>query len=139
MTQQVVSQRNPLQRTAEEDPVEENWDEFGVILESAKGRNSADAFGRYLDEHLSQLDHEFSSSSSNSAIRKFTLKLDNRLAANFRMQVLGFEKMEIRWKSNSDGEISDMWYRIDDKEVKSLDFSSDQRFSIRVKHRHQEF
>jgi len=113
--------------------------EYLIVLESAKGQASAKIFKEYLNTHLKQLEHEFSSSASSQKIRKFTLKLDNRREANFRMQVSGFEKLELHWESTSDGKINNVWYRLDSKEIKDLDFSESSKFSIKVKSKHQEF
>ncbi len=138
-SEQLASQEASTLKEEKKQPIERASEEFSVVLVSRGGRASADAFTTYLDENLRLLQHDFSSSASSDEIRKFTLKLGNGIEANFRMQVVGFEQLELRWKASPDGEIKDLWYRIDDDEIKALDFSSDQKFSVRVKHRHQEF
>ncbi|MEM7298075.1 MAG: hypothetical protein AAF391_07395, partial [Bacteroidota bacterium] len=49
-----------------------------IALESRKGNSSARKFELYLTNHLPQLKHEFSCSVTNSEVKKFSLKLDNR-------------------------------------------------------------
>ena len=140
----VIDRRSPVQekRTeteAEIKPQESPFSEYSVILESNKGRSSVEAFSKYLTTNLSQLKHEFTSTSNKNEIKKFTLKLDNGHEASFRMQVTGFDKLELHWEADEYGEIKDVWYRLDSKELKELDFSKSSKFSIRVKHKHEEF
>lgn len=120
-------------------PKESKATEHSIVLYSAKGRAAVDEFNDYLTKNLTQLKHELISTATKSEIKKFTLKLDNRYEADFRMLVNGFEKLELHWETDADGELKDMWYRIDSKEVKKLDFSKSSKFSVRVKHKHKEF
>ncbi len=113
--------------------------EYRVILESSKGRVSADQFSEYLKNNLKHLDHEFNSSATDSVIKKFTLKLDNRHESNLRMQVSGFSTLELSWEKNGEAAPQKIWYRLDGKEIKELDFSKTTKSSIRVRYRHQEF
>lgn len=140
----IIQQQKPVTRTTSpsrvnSSTVKAETTEYKVILESSKGKSSVDQFSDYLEDNLTQLDHEFTSSSSKNEIKKFTLKLDNRIEANFRMQVAGFTKLELSWEVDPEGEIQNMWYKIDEKEVSELDFSKENKSSVRVKHRHQEF
>ncbi|MCR9248882.1 MAG: hypothetical protein NXI20_00605 [bacterium] len=142
--QPIIQQQKPVTRTTSparvnSSTVKAETTEYKVILESSKGKSSVDQFSDYLEDNLTQLDHEFTSSSSKNEIKKFTLKLDNRIEANFRMQVAGFTKLELSWEVDAEGEIQNMWYKIDEKEVSELDFSKENKSSVRVKHRHQEF
>lgn len=115
------------------------FSDYAIVLESNKGRSSVVVFDEYLKNNLSQLKHEFTSTSNQTEIKKFSLKLDNRYEASFRMQVSGFDKLELQWEANEEGEIRNMWYRLDKKEIKKLDFSKSSKFSVRVKYKHQEF
>ncbi len=140
----IIQQQKPVTRTTSPSrvnsyTVKAETTEYKVILESSKGKSSVDQFSDYLKENLTQLDHEFTSSSSKNEIKKFTLKLDNRIEADFRMQVAGFTKLVLSWEVDAEGEIQNVWYKIDDKEVSELDFSKENKSSVRVKHRHQEF
>ena len=110
-----------------------------IVLVSKEGKSSVEAFDRYLLENLSQLSPEFTSKTSKKEIKKFTLKLDNQYKADFRMVVSGFDQLELNWDVNEEGEVKNMWYRLDAKEVKELDFAQSCEFSIRVKHIHEEF
>lgn len=143
-SKQPIIQQKPVTRTTSpsrvnSSTVKADTTDYKIILESSKGKSSVDQFSDYLEEYLTQLDHEFTSSSSKNEIKKFTLKLDNRIEANFRMQVAGFTKLELSWEVDAEGEIQNMWYKIDEKEVSELDFSKENKSSVRVKHRHQEF
>ena len=113
--------------------------EHAIILVSSGGKSSVREFSDYLSQNLSYLDHEFTSTVSKKEIKKFTLKLDNGREANFRMQVSGFDKLELHWESDATGDVCNVWYRLDSKEIKELDFSKSQKFSVRVKHKHEEF
>ena len=110
-----------------------------IVLVSKEGKSSVEAFDRYILENLSQLSPEFTSKTSKKEIKKFTLKLDNQYKADFRMVVSGFDQLELNWDVNEEGEVKNMWYRLDAKEVKELDFAQSCEFSIRVKHIHEEF
>lgn len=113
--------------------------EHQIVLVSDQGKQSVEEFSAYLTSNLSQLSHEFTSSSSKQTIKKFTLKLSNRHEANFRMIVSGFEKLELHWEASDDGEIRNVWYQLDSKGIKKLDFSRSSKFSVRVKYKHEEF
>lgn len=117
----------------------EKFTEHKVVLVSDQGKRSVDEFSSYLTRNLSQLSHEFTSTSSKQTIKKFTLKLSNRHQADFRMTVSGFEKLELHWEASDSGEIRNVWYQLDSKGVKKLDFSKSSKFSVRVKHKHEEF
>ncbi|MEO9485482.1 MAG: hypothetical protein ABJG47_18625 [Ekhidna sp.] len=120
-------------------PVEIVSQEHMIVLESAKGRSSVKEFSEYLTNNLPQLKHEFTSTATDREIKKFTLKLDNGYKANFRMQVSGFEQLKLHWETSEDGEIKNVWYRLDDKELKELNFSKSTKSSVRVKFIHKDF
>lgn len=113
--------------------------EHQILLESKDGRASAEKFEAYLRANLSKLNPELTSSASSNLIRKFTLKLDNGLQANFQMQVTGFEKFELHWRTNANNEVQDMWYKLNAGESKELDFSKETKSSVKVKHKSSGF
>ncbi len=129
----------PAERSFDKEKKESFLKEHLIVLESSKGKRSVAEFNEYLTANLSQLNHELTSSSTKEEIRKFTLKLDNGYEANFRMLVAGFEKLELHWNADADGKIINMWYRLDSKEIKKLDFSKNSKFNVRVKYKHQDF
>lgn len=106
--------------------------EHRIVLESKGGRESADKFEAYLRENLSSLDPQLKSTASNRLIRKFTLKLDNKLQANFQIRVSGFTKLELGWKTGANDEVSDLWFRLDEREISELDLSKESKSSIKV-------
>lgn len=113
--------------------------EHTIVLESKGGKASAEKFDNYLREHLSRLNPEMKSSASSSTIRKFSLRLDNGLQANFRMQVTGFEKLELHWEIDENNEIKDMWYKLNGGKVKKMNFSKETKSSVKVTHKHSDF
>lgn len=129
----------PAEKSIKKEKKESILKEHLIVLESSKGKSSVAEFSEYLNTNLTQLKHEFTSSSTKEEIRKFTLKLENGYEADFRMLVAGFEKLELHWDADADGKIINMWYRLDSKEIKKLNFSKNSKFSVRVKYKHQEF
>lgn len=107
--------------------------EHKIVLESKGGKVSAERFEAYLKDNLSKLNPELKTSGSSDFIRKFTLKLDNGLRANFDMQVTGFRTLELNWKTTNKGEVSGLWFRLDEGEISELDLSKESKSSIKVK------
>jgi len=130
---QSKSPLKPLYIFKNVDPARAKVSEHSIVLESNGGRQSADRFDAYLQRNLSKLNPKLTRSASSSSIRKFTLSLDNRAGADFRIQVTGFERLELHWTTDSKNEISNMWYTLDSNERNELDLSKGVESSIKVK------
>ena len=105
------------------DPIRSEKIEHLIVLESKGGRESVANFRTYLLANLRKLNPELTSSSSSNKVRRFTVKLNNGIGANFKIRTNDFIRFKLQWKVNSENEIKDMWYRLNSGELIELDLS----------------
>lgn len=115
------------------------YNENYFVLKREGGSQAVENFRSFLNENLPfEGDINLTAQSTAREVKSIRLTFKNKQGLDIKMQFTGFDRFEIRWKLDDQGNISHCTYKVNDQDPEYLAIDSQKdNHRVRVKYNEQ--